>query len=74
MSKREELKKTLEKMGARIREVAILGPWVHIDTFAKYEQLLRSSMAAAGFQCVKISDGAHMDGTSGFRIVFKVLG
>jgi hypothetical protein len=74
MSKSQQMKDILTAAGANIRSLSVIGAWVHIDTFAKYENLLRSTMAAAGFQCVKISDGIHMDGTEGYRIVFKVQG
>jgi hypothetical protein len=74
MTKSQEMKNLLVKAGANIRDLVILGVWVHIDTFAKYEAMLRATLAASGFQCVKISDGIHMDGTSGFRMVFKVQG
>lgn len=74
MTKSEQMKNLLTQAGVNIRSLVILGAWVHIDTYAKYEQMLRSTMAAAGFQCVKISDGQHMDGTSGYRIIFKVQG
>ena len=72
MTKSEQMKTVLTKAGIAIRSLAVLGAWVHIDSFKKYEHPLRDLMAASGFQCVKISDGLHMDGTDGFRIVFKV--
>ena len=72
MTKSNEMKTMLVAAGANIRDLSILGQWIHIDTFAKYENMLRATLSAAGFQCMKISDGVHMDGTSGFRMVFKV--
>lgn len=72
-SKSQEMRAILEKAGVNIRDLSILGAWVHIDTFPKYEMLLRSSMAAAGFQCVNISNGRQLGGLDGYRIVFKVM-
>ena len=74
MNKTSQMRDLLRSAGVNIRSLVVLGGWVHIDTFTKYEDILRSTMSAAGFQCVKISDGIHMDGTSGYRIVFKVNG
>jgi hypothetical protein len=74
MGKSQQMKHALVAAGINVTSVAVLGLWVHVDTFAKYESKLRSTMFAAGFQCVKVSDGIHMYGDSGFRMVFKVMG
>jgi hypothetical protein len=72
VNKSQQIKELLVKAGANIRNLVVLGSWVHIDSYAKYESMLMFTMESAGFQCVKVSNGIHMDGTKGFRIVFKV--
>jgi hypothetical protein len=74
MNKNIRMTEMLTQAGASIRNLVIVGRFVHIDSYAKYESLLRSVMTEGGFRCIKVSDGQHMDGTVGYRIVFKLQG
>lgn len=56
-----------------VTSLAVVGSWVYVDTFQKYEGNLRNVMNSAGFKCVKVSDGIHLDGNNWFRMVFKRL-
>lgn len=71
MTKSQQMEKTLNNAGINTRRVSVLGSYVHIDTFEKYESKLVDLMTSAGFAVLKISNGVHMDSFDGFRAVFK---
>ena len=60
--------------GAKIntRRVKVLGSFVHIDTYEKYENAVTDLMSMAGFALLMASNGRHMDGVDGFRLVYKL--
>lgn len=60
----------LGKIGVNVRKVRVLGPYVHIDTFNKYADKVTDAMSMAGMMKHSESDGKHLDGVDGFRMVF----
>ena len=69
-AKSQMLKEMFEKAGINTRDVRVIGSIAHIDSFKKYHDTLIHWMTAAGFAVLRVSDGAHMDGTSGYRASF----
>ncbi len=69
-AKSQMLKETLEKAGINTKSVSVLGSIAHIDSFKKYHDALVDLMTTAGFAILRVSEGAHMDGTSGYRASF----
>ena len=72
MEKGAKLVKILEAAGINVRSAMILGAIAHIDSFATYREQIVDLMTTAGFSVLKESNGAHMDGTNGYRISFRV--
>ena len=70
MTKSQRLANILQAAKINATKVSVLGAYAHIDTFKKYEGALRDMMGLAGFRLHSIRDGAHMDGSEGFRMVF----
>lgn len=68
--KSAKLSTTIVKAGINIRRVSVIGSIAHIDSFQKYHDAILHLMTAAGFKVLRISNGAHMDGTSGYRASF----
>ncbi|QIG67881.1 hypothetical protein EVC29_081 [Rhizobium phage RHph_Y52] len=60
------------RAGINTRRVSVIGSFVHVDTYKKYENKLMDAMTTAGFVIVQKSNGVHLDGVDGFRMVFKV--
>jgi hypothetical protein len=55
-----------------VRKVRCLGSFVHIDAFNNCADKISEMMGLAGFRLLSASDGVHMDGVDGFRMVFQV--
>lgn len=71
-SKADRFRVLLDTAGINHRRVLALGPFVTIDTFAKYEAALIDLFTNAGFKLHTISDGVHLDEINGYRIVFAI--
>ena len=71
MTKNQQMTVLLNKAGVNVRDVSVLGAFVHVDTFAKYRAALLHVMSAAGFRLVMERDGVHLGGPDGFRMVFQ---
>ena len=61
---------TFERGGINVRKVRSLGAFVHIDSFHKYADKIDRVMGGLGFRKHSESDGVHMDGIDGFRLVY----
>jgi len=72
MTNSEKLAKTLKAAKINVSNVKVLGSYVHIDTYKKYEAALLDMMTRAGFRLNSVRDGVHMDDYVGFRMVFKL--
>lgn len=70
MTRSQQFEAVLNKAGINTRRVKALGSYIHIDTFTKYEGALRDMLGNAGFALLSATDGKHMDGVHGFRMVF----
>lgn len=73
MTKSDQLKKIITDAGINVRDVMFLGSIAHIDSFAKYGDKIVDLMTTAGFSVLRITDGPHMDGTSGYRASFRLV-
>lgn len=71
-TKSQQMQTIINKSGINTRRVQVLGSLVHVDTFAKYEGRLLDLMSTAGFAIRMVSNGVHLDGVDGFRMVFQV--
>ena len=71
--KAHKLRKLLHKYGAKVNDVLILGPYVHIDTYKRYHDIIAEVMIPAGFKLIYHKGGRHLDGKSGYRMVFQVI-
>lgn len=69
--KSEAFKAIFAGVKVSVRNVRVLGAYVHIDTFAKHEAQILDAMTKAGMKPVMVSNGRHMDGIDGFRMVFS---
>lgn len=63
---------TFKAGGINTRRIKCLGPFVHIDTFEKYEDKINAVMGALGFKLLSANNGVHMDGIDGFRLVYQI--
>jgi hypothetical protein len=72
MTKSEQLQAILNKSGINTRRVKVLGIFAHVDTYKTHERALADIMSTAGFKTSMASDGVHLDGVNGFRMVFQV--
>ncbi|KWO62591.1 hypothetical protein WT98_30460 [Burkholderia territorii] len=61
----------LERAGINVRRVTCLGAFVHVDSYKKYDQQLRGIFGRMGAAAVNVSEGRHMDGVDGYRIVAR---
>jgi hypothetical protein len=71
------LSDTLERAGIATSIIRILGSYVHIDTWAKYDAALRDVLGKMGAQVQHLpggADGKHLDGSSAYRLVAKFEG
>jgi len=77
MTKREQADKTrtlLERAGINVTRLVILGSYVHIDTFKKYDQAVREIFAQLGAKVHHLTGdaiGRHLDGSRAYRLVAK---
>jgi hypothetical protein len=69
-TKSEALTKSLTAAGVNVRGAMVFGSFAHIDSFQKYHDRIVDLMTSAGFKLLRVSDGAHIDGTSGYRASF----
>jgi hypothetical protein len=72
MTKNERFTELFKKAGINTRRVQVIGSFVHVDTFEKYENKLTDAMTNAGFRPIMTKNGVHLDGFDGFRMVFQV--
>lgn len=66
----EAIANVLKKLGVGVRKVRVLGAYVHIDTYQKYQDKIVDALSMAGLKKHSSSDGRHLDGADGFRMVF----
>ena len=71
-----QIKSLFESAGINVSNVCVLGRYVHIDTYQKYEQKILQLLTSMGAIETKTltpgKDGAHLDGKKCFRIVCKL--
>lgn len=72
MTSSQKMETILNAAKINTRRVKVLGSYVHIDTFRKYETAITDLMSLAGFGLLMANDGRHMDGVDGFRLVYKL--
>ena len=72
MTKSERITDILTRSGVNVRNVNVIGSFVHIDTFEKYEAKLIDLMTTCGFRFRRSSNGIHLSGLEGFRMIFIV--
>lgn len=72
MTNSQKMEAILKTAKINTRRVKVLGSYVHIDTFHKYENAITDMMSLAGFGLLMANDGRHMDGVDGFRLVYKL--
>lgn len=70
MTNSEKMETILQGVGISTRRVKVLGSYVHVDTFEKYEADLDAFMSEGGFAKLAASNGRHMDSFDGFRVVY----
>lgn len=56
---------------ANIRRVTVLGTYVIVDSFEKYDKIIQQVLLKAGLKDLKTSNGKHMDESEGYRITGK---
>ncbi|VBQ81038.1 hypothetical protein [Burkholderia pseudomallei] len=61
----------LKQAGINVRRVTCLGAFVHVDSYKKYDLQLRGIFGRMGAASVHASEGRHMDGVDGYRIVAR---
>ncbi|KGV49356.1 hypothetical protein X900_5704 [Burkholderia pseudomallei BDU 2] len=61
----------LKQAGIHVRRVTCLGAFVHVDSYKKYDLQLRGIFGRMGAASVHASEGRHMDGVDGYRIVAR---
>lgn len=61
----------LKQAGINVRRVTCLGAFVHVDSYKKYDPQLRGIFGRMGAASVQASEGRHMDGVDGYRIVAR---
>ncbi|VWD60768.1 hypothetical protein BLA18628_07181 [Burkholderia aenigmatica] len=61
----------LKQAGINVRRVTCLGSFVHVDSYKKYDLQLRGIFGRMGAASVNVSEGRHMDGVDGYRIVAR---
>lgn len=61
----------LKQAGINVRRVTCLGAFVHVDSYKKYDLQLRGIFGRMGVASVHASEGRHMDGVDGYRIVAR---
>ena len=72
MEKGAKLAATLQAAKINVVSAMVFGAIVHINSYEKYRAQIIDLMTSAGFAILKESNGAHMDGTSGYRISFRL--
>lgn len=68
----EKIKALLAKSGINATRVSVIGRFVHIDSYKKYDLHLQHVMTAAGFVVLQARDGIHLDEYNGYRLSAKV--
>ncbi|MUV20867.1 hypothetical protein GNZ25_17790 [Burkholderia thailandensis] len=63
----------LKRAGINVRRVSCLGAFVHVDSYEKYDLQLRGIFGRMGATSVRSSEGRHMDGVDGYRIVARFV-
>ena len=71
MEKGKKLADLLAKVGINTTSVLVIGQFAHIDSFKKYRDQIVNVMTTSGFVFHMERDEFHMDGSNGYRIVFK---
>lgn len=69
---KEKITKLLKKAGINVKAVTVLGRYIHIDSYNKYDDNLKYFLASAGFKVLKAANCQHLDGYKGYRISAKV--
>ncbi len=61
----------LKQAGVNVRRVNCLGAFVHVDSYKKYDLQLRGIFCQMGAARLYATEGRHMDGFDGYRIVAR---
>ncbi len=69
---KQQIELLLNLAGINVTKVLVLGSFVHVDSFQKYNDTLQHVFTAAGFVIVKASDCLHLDGYNGYRMSAKL--
>jgi len=72
MNTSKKLTALLSKAGIRQTKVTILGIYVHIDSYSKYDDKLQHMLTSAGFTVLSAKNINHLDGYKGYRISAKL--
>lgn len=68
---KQKIEKLLKSCGVNTTSVLVLGKFVHVDSFEKYDEKLQYIFTSAGFQILKAKNMLHLDGFNGYRISVK---
>ena len=64
------LTKRLQKNRCKVKQLFVIGPYVHIDTRRKFHSPIAAVMRRAGYKLTYSKGGRHHDGLWGYRMVF----
>ena len=69
---KQAIESLLKRAGINVTAVTVLGRFVHVDSFAKYDAKLQHLFTASGFVILKAADMPHLDGFNGYRMSAKL--
>jgi hypothetical protein len=69
---KESILNILKLADINASNVVVLGKYIHIDSFQKYNDVLQHVLTSSGFVIVKALDTLHLDGYKGYRVSAKL--
>ena len=70
---KQKIEYLLRSAGITVSNVLVLGRFVHVDSFASYNNQLQHIFTAAGFRIRKAQEGVHLDGYRGYRMSAELV-
>ena len=68
----ENIKSLFIRVEIPIRDLTVIGKFIHVDSFVSYNDKIQHILTAAGFKILRANGGHHLDGSEGFRISAKL--
>jgi hypothetical protein len=72
LTMKQKIESLLSQANINIINIDVLGSYVHIDSYSKYQTKLEDLMTSAGFKIVKSSNCNHLDDFNGYRLSVKI--